>query len=116
MILGSKQQFIPKYLDGSKIHSIREGHRWRKGMTIHFYEKVRQKGMRKFMPDRVCVSTQDVVIICYAHMIMIDGRWLTESEIEILARNDGFDSAKDLFAFFSDNFTGQIIHWTDFKY
>lgn len=39
MILGSKQQFIPKYLDGTKIHTIRKGYRWRKGMTIHYYEK-----------------------------------------------------------------------------
>lgn len=116
MILGSKQQFIPKYLDGTKIHSIRKGHRWRKGMTIHYYEKVRQPGMRKFMPDGICTGAQDIVISCYARFISIDGRPLTEFEMDLLAQNDGFDSANDLFAFFSDNFTGQIIHWTDFRY
>lgn len=116
MILGSKQQFIPKYLDGTKIHSIRKGRRWRKGMTIHFYEKVRQKGMRKFRPDGICNCVQDIVLSCYARYVSIDGRKLTESEIDMLAHNDGFNSANDLFAFFSDNFTGQIIHWTNFKY
>ena len=48
--------------------------------------------------------------------VNIDGKWLDDSQIEKLALNDGFDSVKDFFNWFSEDFVGKIIHWTDARY
>ena len=40
----------------------------------------------------------------------------TSKEAEQLAINDGFESLKDFLLYFNKDFTGKIIHWTDFKY
>jgi len=37
-------------------------------------------------------------------------------EIERLAENDGFNTASDFLEWFDHDFTGKIIHWTDYKY
>ena len=33
-----------------------------------------------------------------------------------LAKNDGFESVEDFFAYFNKDFKGKIIHWTDLQY
>jgi len=48
--------------------------------------------------------------------VFIDGVWLPGEEVLMVAINDGFDSLKDFFNYFSTNYNGKIIHWTDFKY
>jgi len=35
---------------------------------------------------------------------------------QILAQNDGFPSVEAFFNWFSEDFTGQIVHWTERKY
>lgn len=35
--------------------------------------------------------------------------------IEILSKNDGFESEKEFFEWFNVDFIGKIIHWTDVK-
>ena len=37
-------------------------------------------------------------------------------QMETLAIADGFDSIEDFFKYFTNDFTGKIIHWTDLKY
>jgi hypothetical protein len=36
--------------------------------------------------------------------------------LEVIARHDGFDSVNDFLDWFSEDFTGKLIHWTDLKY
>ena len=49
-----------------------------------------------------------------------DGKMKYELEyssiVESLAKNDGFDSMLSFFNWFSEDFEGKIIHWTDFSY
>lgn len=121
MILGFKKQFNKSILDGTKIHSIRAGKRWKSGMAIHFYNHVRTKRMTKFKMG-TCVSVQDIEIIWMPATITnilcvhIDGRSLNRDEINILIKNDGFEGTTEFECFFNKSFEGQIIHFTNFKY
>lgn len=49
-------------------------------------------------------------------MVKVDGRFLSTPEIEVLAVNDGFENTDDFFNWFNEDFEGQIIHWTNFRY
>jgi hypothetical protein len=133
MILGFKTQFAPAVAAGTKPHSIRQGSRWRVGMSIQFYQNVRQKSQVKIRPDAVATVVQTITI---AHpgerflgparqpTITIDGRQLTPLECQELARRDGFDDFALLLRFFKENhglgfkkpFTGQLVGWTDLRY
>jgi hypothetical protein len=125
MILASKEIFIPKYIDMSKIHSIRKGERWRKGMSIQHFAKVRRPDMYKFMPDRICTGTQPIFITFngYDFEVTVAGRLVFLETMFQLAKNDGFDSVDKFQRFFTNDFkdqnvefSGQIVHWTDLRY
>lgn len=120
MILSFKKQFINKILDGTKIHTIRTDttDRWKSGKLIHFATNVRTKNYWNFKQG-VCISTQQIEIR-YNELndvkIFVDGKKLTLKQQQELARNDGFDCFASFLLWFNDDFTGKIIHWTDFKY
>lgn len=106
--------------DKPKIHTIRidEKNNWKSGKNIHFIINNRTKNRFQFAPVLKCKSVQEIIIshtdsLKYVH---INGNCLTESEVEILAINDGFDSLVDFFQYFNKDFKGKIIHWTDVKY
>jgi hypothetical protein len=119
MILGFKQDFVPKIQAGTKIHTIRSGSRWRAGQTIHFFQNVRQPGMHKFHHDDSVKSTQQVSISILRHLF-VDGRQLTGSELELFAVRDGFSTSGALLTWFEKQhglpFAGQLIHWTNLIY
>lgn len=49
--------------------------------------------------------------------VQVDGKFISKTNIRLLAINDGFDSPEELFEWFGyKDFNGQIIHWTDFRY
>ena len=48
--------------------------------------------------------------------ILIDGNKINYERLQILARNDGFNSEEDFLLWFSKDFKGKVIHWSDFKY
>lgn len=126
-----------------KLHSIRtdKTNRWKPGMKIHFSTGMRTKNYKCFAEGK-CILTQVIEIRemsqvcvdnCYtyeeSHMfgdrsekflktfkVIVDGRDLTSDEIDLLAKNDGFETTHDFFRWFNKNFTGKIIHWTDLKY
>lgn len=111
-----------------KIHSIREdkAERWKKGVMIDFYINTRQKNMFCFAP-RIPVVSKQRIFMTYlpqcglGFRVSINGRELEEFEVENLAINDGFDAVEDFENYFikqmiDDQFSGKIIHWTDFKY
>ena len=121
MVLGFKQQFVPKILDGTKIHTIRRDHerRWQKGKKIHFATGVRTKHYRQFH-EGVCKWNQAIQIDagCKAVYLGLNGGMhrLSPKGVDLLAKNDGFDTTEAFWEWFSEDFVGVIIHWTDFVY
>ena len=111
-----------------KIHTIREDkkNRWKVGTKIHFFINCRQKNMFRFAPVLPVVDIQRVFMTYLPHLgngfeLSIDGKQLMPYEIEQLAVNDGFDSVEEFENYFisvmkDDEFSGKLIHWTDFKY
>jgi hypothetical protein len=125
-------------LDGTidykpKLHTIREdkNNRWKEGTKIDFFINCRQPTMFRFAPVLPVVSVQKIEVIemswvrdefCYQKengklfVIKIDNAFLPKKQLENLAQNDGFDTVADFFEYFSEDFKGKIIHWTDLKY
>lgn len=127
---GDPTNFEQKILDDIKVHTIREDskNRWHKERKIHHANGVRTKHYNCFKRN-VCQSTQTITIACrsdpFLRAIDVDDKalcWLSRSGelglpwMELLAKNDGFDSVEDFFKWFSSDFSGKIIHWTDFRY
>ncbi len=128
MLIGYKQQFHAKILDGTKRHTIRSDahNRWRAGMAMHQSAGVRTKQYKLLKLD-TCTGTQKIEIIHRSGevFIKIDGKHYYNSldtqynnimRIVDLAKNDGFDSVNDFLNWFNENYTGKIIHWTDLRY
>ncbi len=134
MILGFKEKFADgtltefekKILAGTKIHSLRKGDRWRAGMSIQMAHGVRTKKYRVFNNNmerlQVCTGVQDIFMTYngWALEITIDGYYNSNaSEINALIQNDGVNRQRFLNWFLpkgKDEWSGQIIHWTNFKY
>lgn len=125
MILGFKKQFIEPILNGSKIHTIREDKhdRWEAGNKIHFATGTRTKNYNQFH-EGTCFGVEEIKIR-YPVMpgwtrrdpvVTVHGEVLSNEKIEILAKNDGFGSIDEFFAWFDSDFKGKIIHWTEFRY
>lgn len=114
-----------------KKHTIRAGERWKAGMKIHMAIGVRTKKYFQFNGDGIgldkVVSTQNIEIK-YENTnsdfptVYIDGQkfsiFVTDDAPVLirLALNDGFDSFGKFLDWFSSDFSGQIIHWTDEQY
>jgi hypothetical protein len=120
-------------LTNPKIHTIREDkkERWQIGTKIDFFINVRQKNMFRFATRVSVVSTQKFQIKYHINtfLVYIDeklfffgNRDFTINEHENhtgmleLAQNDGFDTIEDFCAYFNEDFTGKLIHWTDKRY
>jgi hypothetical protein len=117
------ETFIPK------LHTIREGFRWKADAKIHMAHQVRTPEMYIFNKDRngidKCISAQNIFMCFYEGMleVTVDNHFLDAESIEKLIINDGFtdtigkeDFIKYLLSDNSGIFHGQIIHWTDLKY
>lgn len=117
-----------------KRHTIRSGNRWRSGMFIDFYTGVRTKSMNCFAPRVKCQLVQQIKITYFQKFeegviltswlskwqmetlyvkVFVDGKVISEKKLEELAVSDGFDCKNSFFNYFSENFEGQIIHWTE---
>lgn len=105
---------------GIKIHTIRadQKNRWRVGKPIHFVIHNRTPLRFQFAPVLPVKAIQSIQIswIDGGAMVTIDGEPLRMGEMELLAKNDGFQSTSDFFKYFNQDFEGKIIHWTDFVY
>lgn len=122
MVLSFKPQFIIPILEKTKIHSIREDrhNRWRTGRKIQIATGQRTKEYKQH-DEQVCVSTQKIEIRWFDNQLQsatvsVDGRYLNSTEIKQLAINDGFESIVAFYYWFEEDYTGKIIHWTDFLY
>lgn len=128
MIIGYKKQFPDKIIAGTKRHTFREDphNRWHAGMKMHQSTGVRTKQYKLIRID-ICNGIQKIEIIHRAGevFIKIDDKHYFDSinfntdninNIAQIATNDGFDSVEAFFEWFSSDFTGKIIHWTDLRY
>ena len=118
---------VPR-LETPKIHTIRkdEKNRWKPGMEIDFFINARQRNMFRFAPRIPLISRQRIFMTYMPHYgngfeVSINGRQLGDDEILTLAINDGFESFDDFADYFiaemeDHQFSGKILHWTDFKY
>ena len=140
-----KIEFDKSIITNPKLHTIRQdkNDRWQVGTKIDFYINCRQKSMFCFAPVLPVVSTQKVELIYKANIkeltclgitydrtctIRIDNKFYGDAyllsdyvvsssyNLTAFAQNDGFDNLEDFFNYFDKDFTGKIIHWTDFKY
>lgn len=131
---GKPTNFENKIKSGVKIHTIREDkhNRWKPGMKIQMAHGVRTKHYRCFDDSRICTGAQSIKINYYYNgvtpekmEIIIDGDlFYSQSEyggygsknLDLLAKNDGFDATSYFFKWFIHDFEGWILHWTDFRY
>ncbi|SDY57257.1 hypothetical protein [Hymenobacter psychrophilus] len=93
MILGFDSAFVPQIQAGTKIHTIRRGHRWQAGQLINFSLNEDQATGRTFHPDAVVSSTQHLRIHNGQHLF-IDERPILGVELDQLAQHDGFLTQK----------------------
>lgn len=122
MVIGFNPRFKEPIIAGTKIHTIRQDqhNRWKAGMVMHMATGVRTKNYSMFCAV-MCKSTQAVEIIGESDelngvIVKVDGRALSLPEVKQLAWNDGFDNLADFWRWFSDDFTGKILHWTELRY
>jgi hypothetical protein len=106
-----------------KLHTIREdkSHSWVPGREIHFVINNRTKDRYQFGPKLEVTGTQNIEVRHtgqnFGPIVIIDGtKLLGIHSLLRLAHNDGFDSIEDFFSWFSEDFKGKIIHWTNLKY
>lgn len=123
--------FVQKILSGQKIHTMREGERWKAGYYIHMATGTRTKNYDQFNIERPdlqkCIATQKVVMVHKKNKtigslsVEIDGRFLSGKEVADLINNDGLTFGDFWQWFFPkglkvEKWQGQLIHWTHFKY
>jgi len=113
-----------------KIHTIREDkhNRWKAGRSIQMVYRGKNYSIEDHFNKGIdelskCIHVQTISIkygkkfgAFEAVIVAIDGKILDESERLLLALNDGFDSLEDFYRWFSKDFSGKIIHFTDFRY
>lgn len=124
MVIGFKKQFVAKIKAGTKCHTIREDkrNRWKAGMKMHMATGVRTKNYKQFCETLTCISIQKIQIIYYDSImyhyaeVFIDGNKLSQKKVNELAINDGFKDEVEFFKWFTEDFKGKIIHWTNKKY
>lgn len=120
-----KYDFRDNWTMKPKIHTIREdkSDRWQEGKIIDFFINNRTKNAFRFAPRLPVISTQTIFMskdYDGGIVISIDAKILDDRDKERLAINDGFENYQAFHDYFypqlNDNFTGKIIHWTDFRY
>ncbi|TGL58596.1 hypothetical protein [Leptospira jelokensis] len=107
--------FVPKILDGRKLHTFRKGSRWKAGDKIHFAIGVRTKNYHQFATGKV-TSVFKTKINPKSRSISFYFKGsgyvkIKPSAIDKLAKDDGFASTEDFWKLFKEPFTGQLIIW-----
>lgn len=123
MIIGFKDQFVEKILNGSKFSTIRRDKtdRYQPGVVLQMVTGHRTPSQKKFA----------VAVIRTIHLIRINPvekqisvflgpslgwRYFAPSLLPQICREDGFDDQDQFFAFFLNHygpglFDGKMIHW-----
>lgn len=123
----SGKPLFPKYHTIRRFRTTPSGMRaarqWKAGMAIHFSINPKSSTYFRFAPVVRCTSIQSIQIKWPSNKnpldfpdITIDQKNLSKEEINSLARNDGFDSTTAFLTYFSQDFDGTLLHWTDLIY
>lgn len=129
MILAFKKQFVPKIIDRTKIHTIREDkkNRWKIGMKVHMSTGVRTSNYNCFAESEVYkidtirfkwfVISPFGIELGKGVNVYINDKDVTNRKdiIDRLVKNDGFASRKEFFEWFNTDFSGKIIHWKNLQ-
>jgi hypothetical protein len=119
-----------------KLHTVREDckNKWKVLNKIHFVINNRTKNRFQFAPILQVKSIQifeikyQVLIgktiasvfideVLQGEVILINCIIKTSSfTVDNIALNDGFKSTNDFLEWFSEDFKGKMIHWTDLRY
>jgi len=102
--------------NGTKRQTIRkrrkDGNDPRPEHLLFFYTGQRTKQCRKIGEGR-CISVDEIVI--YETGIVLSGKWLTALEEEKLTAADGFDTSREFYEFFNEEYGlplwGLLIKW-----
>ena len=135
MICGFNDRFLPLVWNGSKCHTIRAGQRWRPGMKVHLFARVRgpkafteqqEQTAGQFLLFESRVTMVDKIVITSSPdsllNITIDGVSLEEDELTAFLWRDGFrvedgtTSIMQAASFWRKQlaarpFEGQVIYW-----
>lgn len=123
-----QKRFVAAIESGEKTHTIRRNGKRRHarpGEPVQLYTGMRTKGCRKIIdPDPVCLAVRPIEIEIYKKAIRrvhvhspTDPVGLIGSDqIDEFAKEDGFESAADMHAFWLDFhgvgvFSGSMIEW-----
>lgn len=136
---GEPTHFASKLINGEKLHTIRKNYDiWalnaEKIRTGKYVLSVRQwSGVPRRSKQKEVYNTEEEIGVEHITMkysadddglsVCVEERYLSEYEIELLARNDGttVDDFKDWFFWKERNkqdatFNGVIVHFTPFRY
>lgn len=120
-LLNFRMEFARLVESGAKPHTIRakrvDGRDPLPGDTLHLYVGLRTKSARLIRRE-VCDYTHEITIQPSAgnvHHILLGGKPLSQTEIEMLAQADGFSGGAEFVRYFEETyrlpFTGLLIGW-----
>jgi hypothetical protein len=103
-----------------KIHTIRKDpdNIWHPGMDIQLVIHKGTPDEFQFAPTLKCQHVQRIQIdysnlVSTGPAVFIDYELLDKEKLVALAINDGFGTVEDFFYYFNEEFSGNLIHWTD---
>jgi hypothetical protein len=129
--LNYKSRFAPLVAQGVKPHSIRAWRRrpFKHGDDLSHFTGMRTKACRRIRANTICMAASPIEVNAAQRYIILQAepgsryfrpadktnRRLADTEVEQLARNDGFKDADEFFAFFREThgaiLCGQLIEW-----
>lgn len=126
MIISFQQKFVQKIIDGEKVQTIREnkkGH-YKTGIKFQMYAPNRPDRGGKFFGTAIPYLFAAIEINIHYRSVWHGGldKAIFEAKdakkLEQFAKEDGFDNADDMFAFFEPRavngvFRGVLMHWGD---
>jgi hypothetical protein len=115
---GQPTHFVEKIKSGEKIHTIRAGNKWEDGDVMEF-RYLDGLDLVEFFPDKE-IYWEPIDIEWGPGYVEIFIHGEERNDIFKIARNSGL-KWQDFKDWFTDGveegtFSGQILHWTDFKY
>lgn len=119
---GFKGRFVAPIRSGLKRHTMRNDRKRhaRPGEPVQIYEKMRQKGCAKIIPDPLCERVEPVRLDFHNDTIKIGMHpFITQpAGLDHFARSDGFTDWEDMRAFWKKEhkkayprWEGVIVYW-----
>lgn len=110
------KEFADKVENGEKLCTIRKERKRPIKQYDYLYFFTGQRTCQcRAVGGGICTKVQEIVINRSKKQVFVDKVKLTTEQLEILAKNDGFNNIDSFYDFFTSQtepvFIGQIIHW-----